>query len=250
VTRSQANDGHEDFIMSIQSNTFCWQGISTDVATGTPFYSQVMGWDVADSEAGAVFVGPGGAVAHIQPLMDGTPAHWCTYLAVDDLDASTAAAGEQGAILVPPTALPAGRFSLVVTPSGAAFALYEADAADEQAKPGPGSLHWVELHSTSVDTDLAWFQEVFGIGHAVQQMPSGPYTVLQAGGANRGGVVPARTDRAVFFPWVQVADVAATVAAVRAHDGAVITDVFEEAIGRMAVVADPSGAVFGVIQPA
>lgn len=234
--------------MSIQSNTFCWQGISTDVATGTPFYEKVLGWKTETSPSGTMFVGPGGAVAHIQPPMDGAPAHWCAYLAVDDLEARTQAAGEQGSVLVPPTDLPAGRFSLVTTPSGASFGLYTSADSDEQAKPGPGSIHWVELHSKMVDADLAWFDAVFGFTNSTMEMPSGPYHVLEADGEKRGGVTTA-DDRSAFLPWVEVADIDASVAAVRGNAGTVNTDVFEHPIGRMAVVADPSGAVFGMIQP-
>ena len=178
-----AADGHEDFIMSIQSNIFCWQGISTDVDRGTAFYSNVLGWDLAAQGAGpSTFVAPGGEVAHIQPAENGPPA-WCPYLSVDDVDASTAVAAEKGGkLVVPPTDLPAGRFSIVTTPSGAAFGLYQSVESDAMAKPGPGSIHWVELQSTAPDADVAWLKSVFGFSDRVQDMAGGPYHVLEANG--------------------------------------------------------------------
>ncbi len=247
-----AADGPEDFMMSIQSNTFCWYGISTDIDSGTAFYKSVLGWNLAaDSDGPPVFVAPGGAVAHLQAPDNGPPS-WCSYWAVDDVDASTAMAAEhRGTILVPPTDLPVGRFSIVTTPSGAAFGLYQAAEGDAMAAPGPGTIHWVELHSTAPDNDLAWLRSVFGVTSRVQQMAAGPYHLLESDGASVGGVTTSQMERSVFMAWVQVADLDATVAEVSAHGGTTVTRAFADpAVGRMAVVADPSGATFGLIQPA
>lgn len=238
--------------MNIQDNTFCWHGISTDVDQGKSFYASVLGWDVAsDGGDSPMFVAPGGAVAHLQPP-EGGPPSWCSFLSVADLDASTAlAAAQGGVILVPPTDLPVGRFSVITTPSGAAFGLYQAAEQDELAAPGPGSIHWVELHSTTPDEDTAWLASVFGFSHRLQQMAAGPYHVLEADGEPRGGVMRAASDRSAFVAWVQVEDLDATTAKVGAHGGTIVTEAFADPkVGRMAVVADPSGATFGLIQPA
>lgn len=238
--------------MSIQSNTFCWHGISTDVATGTPFYTKVLGWDfTADGDGSPMFVAPGGAVAHIQPPDNGPPS-WCSFLSVDDLDASTALARDQGgSVLMPPTDLPVGRFSVITTPSGAVFGLYQGADEDAVATPGPGSIHWVELQSTAPGADVAWLSSVFGFSSRVDEMAKGPYHVLEADGVPRGGVTASTVDASVFTAWVQVADLDATLAKVGAHGGKTLTDTFADpAVGRMAVVSDPSGATFGLVQPA
>ena len=50
---------------------------------------------------------------------------------------------------------------------------------------------------------------------------------------------------------IQVDDLDATLGRVGEHGGRSVSDTFEDpAVGRMAVVADPSGATFGLIQPA
>jgi len=247
-----AADGHEDFIMSIQSNTFCWHGISTDMDQGKAFYPGVLGWDVrADSDGAPMFVAPGGAVAHLQAPESGPPS-WCSFLSVDDVDASTALAAEQGStVLVQPTDLPAGRFSVVTTPSGAVFGLYQATEEDAVAAPGPGSIHWVELQSTTPGQDVAWMRSVFGFSSRVEEMAAGPYHVLEADGVPRGGVTSSPIDASVFVAWVQTDDLDATLAKVGAHGGKTVTETFADpAVGRMAVVSDPSGATFGLVQPA
>lgn len=246
-----AADGREDIIMSIERNIFCWHGISTDLEQAGSFYSNVLGWQVTVDPGGApVCVAPGGAVAHLQAPENGPPS-WCTFLSVDDLDASTALAAKHGSsVLVPPTDLPAGRFSVVTTPSGAVFGLYQAVAADEMAAPGPGTIHWVELRSTSVDDDLAWFASVFGFSHRTQEHGSGPYRVLEANGVSRGGVTTS-ADVSAFVAWVEVDDLDATLARVDDHGGRTVVGAHPDPmVGRKAVVADPGGASFGLVQPA
>lgn len=246
-----ANDGPEDNLMSIQDHTFCWHGIATDIEKGKAFYTGALGWKVeADGEGAPMFVGPGGAVAHIQAPEAGPPA-WCSFLSVEDVDASTAkATAHGGTLLVEPTNLPAGRFSVVTTPTGAVFGLYQAVDKDELAKPGPGSIHWVELQSTAPQTDIDWLKGVFGFSHKTEDMAMGPYHVLEANGEARGGVSTSAIDRSVFIAWVEVADLDQTLAKVNAHGGKTLTDTFgDPAVGRMAVVSDPSGATFGLVQP-
>lgn len=239
--------------MTISKNIFCWQGIATHPETGPDFYRAVLGWQVAAESGGPpVFIAPGGAVAHLASL-DNAPPSWCAYLSVDDLDASTTLAAKHGGVVVvPPTDLPAGRFSMVTTPSGAAFALYQSAESDELASPGPGSLHWVELHSPAPDADVAWLSAVFGFTSRTQTQPDGEtYRVLQADGEDRGGVTRASGERSFFLPWVEVADLDETVANVSSNGGRSLGQPFaDDSVGRMAMVSDPSGAVFGVVQPA
>jgi predicted enzyme related to lactoylglutathione lyase len=50
------------------------------------------------------------------------PAHWAVYFAVADADATVAKVTELGgAVVVPPTDIPQGRFAMLVDPQGAAF---------------------------------------------------------------------------------------------------------------------------------
>lgn len=238
-------------IMHIPTHTFCWHGLSTEADAATPFYASVLGWTItADGDGGPVCSGPGGAVAHIQPVGDG-PAHWCSYLAVEDVDASTARVQQAGGtVLVPPTDLPVGRFSVVTTPTGAAFGLYQPDASDALAEPGPGSVHWVELHSPTPEADRDWLGAMFGFEARTQPMGSGPYHVLLADGEARGGVMASKIGHASFLAWVEVDDLDAALAKVQPHGGATVEAPFSDpAVGRMAVVSDPAGAVFGLVQP-
>jgi hypothetical protein len=93
-------------------------------------------------------------------------------------------------------------------------------------------------------------RSVFGFDVCEEQRASGPYHLLVKDGSDRGGVTASRSGVSAFVPWVEVAEVASVVEAVGEHGGRVVLGPFEDPDdGRKAVVADPAGAVFGVVTP-
>jgi uncharacterized protein len=75
------------------------------------------------------------AVAGMMPMPDmvpaEVPAHWLVYFATDDTEATVAKASALGAtVLVPPTDIPPGRFSVLDDPDGAAFAVIKLAPTD------------------------------------------------------------------------------------------------------------------------
>jgi predicted enzyme related to lactoylglutathione lyase len=67
--------------------------------------------------------GIGGAM---KPPMDGMPAVWGVYFAVDDCDkAAEVAAANGGTVMQPPTDIPPGRMAVIVDPAGAVFNVLE-----------------------------------------------------------------------------------------------------------------------------
>lgn len=249
--------------MPYQNLKFCWHGIiTTDVERAKAFYTETLGWSVMTVPMGAseatMFAAAGIPRLHVSPPhMPGMPSHWENYLRVADVDASTRAARANGGqVLVPPTDIPPGRFSVVTSPSGAALSLFhEADpAASENPPPGPGAIHWTELMSTNLDADLAWLRATLGV--TTQEMPidgGGTYYILNGESGPFGGAMQSMHAEAPahWLTWVEVDDADAALERVKRHGGAAMTPVMDmKDIGRMAVVADPTGGVFGVITPA
>src|SRR5258705_5605421 len=63
----------------------------------------------------------GGAM---KPPMDGMPAAWGVYFAVDDADkAAETTAARGGSVIQQPTDIPSGRFAVLVDPAGAFFSV-------------------------------------------------------------------------------------------------------------------------------
>lgn len=116
------------------AGTFCWNEVlTTDTAAAGPFYSGLFGWESREMDMGpagtyTIFANNGkDCCGMMKNPQEGIPSHWLSYIAVDDVDASTSKAESLGAqVYVPPTDIPnIGRFSVVADPTGAVFGLYK-----------------------------------------------------------------------------------------------------------------------------
>ncbi len=126
---------HKGAELKNEPGTICWAELNTrDTTAAMAFYASVFGWD-AESEAmgdmtytvwkldGEPFGGMMEMGGHFPPEV---PAHWLTYFSVADADATVSSAADLGAtVVVPVTAIEPGRFSVLIDPAGAAFAIIQ-----------------------------------------------------------------------------------------------------------------------------
>ncbi len=120
-----------------------------------------------------------------------------------------------------------------------------------------GLFGWVDLVTTDVDAAKAFYSGMFGWDLEDMPTPMGPsYTMCSLGGkmvAGMGPQPPGMAEQGAPSMWnsyVIVEDLDATCVAVEAAGGVVVMpamDVMTQ--GRMAMIADPSGAVCGLWQP-
>lgn len=106
---------------------FVWFHNSSDKPSdSSSFYQQLLGWTPSAGPGGmTMLAGDGGPFAGIAPN-DGGAAGWIPFAQVDNVDAATLAAQRLGAtVLSPKTRGPAGEFSIVRDPGGAAVALWQ-----------------------------------------------------------------------------------------------------------------------------
>lgn len=118
-------------------NSFCWNELmTTDTAKDGDFYAGLFGWAKDTQNFGpleyTMFSNgdrPAGGMLKITPDMGPIPPNWLVYFSVDDCDAKTQKANDLGAkTMKPPDDIPGiGRFSILVDPQGAAFALIKLD---------------------------------------------------------------------------------------------------------------------------
>ncbi|MFF8726895.1 VOC family protein [Streptomyces sp. NPDC015171] len=114
-----------------EAGALIWNELHTsDVGAATAFYGEALGIGIqplegADSywelQVGGRTVGGATRLAEDPP---GTPPHWLTYFAVDDVDSTADALIRGGGnVLVPPFDMMAGRMTVVTDPQGAPFAM-------------------------------------------------------------------------------------------------------------------------------
>jgi predicted enzyme related to lactoylglutathione lyase len=250
-------------IESYVQGTPSWVELVTpDQGASRDFYGSLFGWSFDDhdmGEMGHYYIGTveGDEVAGVSgqmPGMEGHPAFWGVYLACDDVDATTAkveAAGgkvEAGPFDVNEN----GRMSALVDPTGARINLWQAkETIGTQRANEPGTPIWNECMTPDIPRAVAFYAEILGMGTEAMEMDEGSYTVLtdvngrQIGGAMNPPMEGVPPHWNVYF---NTADVDASVAKTLELGGTVVAPAFDvTGVGRMAVLADPQGAMFNLM---
>ena len=182
----------------------------------------------------------------------GAPPMWNTYLAVDSVDEATAkveAAGGKVA-MAPFDVMDAGRMAFVIDPAGAAVALWQANQhIGATLVNEPGAITWNELVTDDPGV-VMFYQRVVGLSTSKVDMGGGEYTMFEASGQQVGGSMAPQMPGVPnhWHVYFAVADADAAAAKVTELGGSILVAPFDMPVGRMAVVSDPQGTVFSIIQ--
>jgi predicted enzyme related to lactoylglutathione lyase len=239
--------------------------VTPDLAAAKTFYGGLFGWTFRDI--------PLGDTAFAQALLDGHPVAglfqrpvkagehrqpaWLGFISTTDVDATTKLAVEHGAkLLFGPHDIPAlGRDAVLADPQGAVFAVLASSSGDPpDVLAAPGDWIWASLITTTPDTDAAFYQTLFD--YDVFELPADPgaqHLLLASGNYARASVnslpggVPNLHPH--WLQFVRVGDAVATAAKVTALGGRVLVEPrVDRQGGKVAVVADPLGAPFGLLE--
>jgi predicted enzyme related to lactoylglutathione lyase len=251
-------------IEAYRAGTPCWVDVSSpDLEATAAFYTTLFGWSAeraVEPEAGGytMFLQDGSAVAAAAPNRDDWPVMWNTYVASDDVDA-TATAVEQagGRLLMPPfDVMGFGRMTFAFDPAGASFGVWQAGTHHgAQLVNEPVSLAWSELSTPDEGVAQAFYGAVFGweperLGEGDRNAPF-VYTLEKIDGRPVAGVMKAGAQRehlpSAWTAYFAVADADAIAGQASALGARVVAAATDSPYGRMAVLADPHGAVFAVI---
>jgi hypothetical protein len=116
-----------------EPGAIAWNELNTrDLAAAKDFYGTVFGWDFETEDMGeagsyttiSLDGNPVGGILDMveREVPEMVPPHWQLYFAVEDTDATVAAAeASGGGVMVPPMEVPAGRFAILTDPHGASF---------------------------------------------------------------------------------------------------------------------------------
>ncbi|MEJ2887516.1 VOC family protein [Actinomycetospora aeridis] len=233
----------------------CWAELDTgdgaDAETVAAFYGGVLGWSLddgvlADHQERVAWCGDHAIAAFGSPGAAAPPA-WTLYLAVDDVDAAAEQVEELGGQVLhgPEDDRAGGRLLVALDAGGAVVGLWE---SDERERPdGPGSLCWAEAASAEPGTTRTFYREL--LGWRWEEDGAGPGRL--AGHGDDGpvaGLGLAGDALPHWLPVFAVADVDAAVGAAEAAGGSVVAPVDTGPRGRTATLADPAGALVGVLE--
>jgi predicted enzyme related to lactoylglutathione lyase len=248
---------------------FSWVELATtDQAAAKTFYSRLFGWAVDDSPVGpgetySMFTLEGRHTGAAYTMREderqmGIPSHWNLYVTVRSADAVAGrVAGLGGKVLVPPfDVMDVGRMAVIQDPTGAVLALWEARKHIGTGIAGvPNTLCWADLNTPDRDRVEPFYTGLFGWTFGKEDAdPAHAYWHIKNGEEYIGGLPPAAHQQPGVPPhWLVYFEVASCDASAEQAKqlGArwYLPPTSFEHVGRMAVIADPQGAVFALFEP-
>jgi len=252
------------------AGAFNWVDLmTTDHPGARAFYTGLFGWDARDQPAGeagvyTMFLSDGRPVAgsgeyRSDQLAQGLRTVWTSYVTVENADASVDKAVRLGGNVLMPAmdVMAAGRMAMIAGPTGEAFGIWQdGNHAGAGKFNEPVSLTWNELATTNPEAAEAFYTGLFGWTTEVSHAGAAPYIVFKNGDRANGGmygmtgVVPKGVSPH-WLPYFAVADTG--VAVVRCTDlgGQLVSGPMDvPGAGRMAILADPQGGSFCVLEAA
>ncbi|HEV7679831.1 MAG TPA: VOC family protein [Candidatus Dormibacteraeota bacterium] len=243
------------------THTPAWVDVaSDDVAASVSFYSGMFGWAApatADAAGYRLLTLRERVVAGIRPRVAGeTRPVWTVGLAVAELGGECERVLAAGGSVVAPSldAAGAGRLAVVRDPEGAPFGLWQAGALPGvELANEPGTWCWNEVLSGDLDAAIAFYGGLFGWN--AERMPREDAVYYELRPAERAvtGLMPVADRWATPMAphWVVyfvVESCDAAVARAEALGGEVLAPAVDVPVGRFAILADPAGAMFAVVQ--
>lgn len=241
---------------------FVWADLVTDdVAAASRFYGQLFGWTfqdvggylIADNDGNPV----GGIFQRPRPQDPSALPRWFGYISVANIEhAKKAVIQGGGKVLAEAKKLPKrGEQAVFADAEGALFGVIRSTSGDpEDFLADPGDWIWIQLLSRDGHKAAEFYRAVGGyaiVANAETNRLSD--YVLTSEGYARATVRTIRTDdpkvRPTWLPFVRVKDVNETVAKAKQLGGKVLIEANPDLFGgKVAVLADPTGAAVGVLE--
>ena len=237
--------------------------VTPDLDGAKRFYGGLFGWQFRDVES----AGKDYSVAFLEErpvagLVQRTvrngeqrqPA-WLTFIAVKDADAAERMAIAHGAkALSPARTYPhRGRQAVLADPQGAVFAVLASASGDPpDYLAAPGDWIWSSLQTADAGTDAAFYQTLFNYEVFDASSDDGrEHVVLSSDDFARASINTLSGDHRHphWLNFVRVADMNQAIAKVTSLGGRILVEPhIDNQGGNLALVADPAGAVFGLLE--
>jgi predicted enzyme related to lactoylglutathione lyase len=245
------------------TNKPAWVDLATtDAGAARDFYSKLFGWGIEVSEdpqygGYATAKLDDKSVAGIGPKQEGdpSPTAWSLYIGTDDIDALGKKVEDAGGSVVaqPFDVGDQGRMAVFSDPSGAIISGWQAAEMSQFVAGVPNAFGWAELNARGLEPAVGFYEAVFGWTHSTSPIGDGQdYTEFEHDGQPIVGAlemdpqVPAETP-SYWLVYFTVDDVDARFERAIELGGREMVGPQDMPGGRFAIVSDPQGAAFGIL---
>ncbi len=240
----------------------CWADLLTsDPDKSRAFYGELLGWtseDAGEDYGGYINFSKDGQMVAGSMRNDGqsgSPDVWSIYLRSNDAKETVDAAQAHGGQVIVPAmdVMELGTMAVITDAGQAAIGVWQPGLHRGFGVLGePGTPAWFELHTRDYDASVDFYQQVFGWDtHVMSDAPEFRYTTLGEGDEQRAGIM----DAANFLPdgvpshwsvYFAVENTDATLTKAVGLGATVVRPAEDSPYGRLAQIADPTGAMFKV----
>lgn len=240
---------------------FVWFDLfTTDMTMASNFYDALFGWDFERTQEFnpriKTIYHRGKAIGNmIGQEPEKGRSHWLSYMSTLDVDATLElAVSVGGTVKMAAKDMPdRGRVGVVSDPQGGLVGLVTSDVGDPTDKAGGPTNVWMgcELWTTDVDGATAFYKRLGGYGVSEVDVQGKKYVLLTKRGRHRAGIVPTQWKDMTpeWIPYIAVDNLLSILTRVEKYGGKVLTSPdMSTPEGRVALIADPSGAIVGVHQ--
>jgi predicted enzyme related to lactoylglutathione lyase len=235
--------------------------MTPDAEASRSFYGDLFGWtaEVGSEEFGGYFNfhRDGEPIAGGMPNNDpNTPNGWSVYLASDDAQATVdKVAANGGQVLVPPMPVgDLGTMAVLIDAGQASIGVWQPGLHKGFTVIGEAnSPAWFELHTRAYEASVRFYENVFGWNtHVASDEPTFRYTTFGEGEDQHAGIMDASAMLPEGVPsrwsiYFGVEDTDKAVARVAELGGSTVRAPEDSPYGRLAEVADPTGATFKLV---
>lgn len=254
-----------------EPGTFSWVDLTTtDPDAAKRFYGDLFGWEYDDKPAdGSVYsmarrydADVAGVYGQQQrERAQGVPSHWNNYVSTADADGAAARAKELGgSVLIEPFDIyEAGRMAVLADPAGAVFCVWQPRRHIGSSHVNDaGCLTWNELSTSGAERAQSFYSALFGWRFdAIEAGDGPPYWIIAYDGAAKGRnggmreLSAEETEASVppnWMPYFTVDSVQTTSEQAKASGASILYGPVPIGEGVIAVLKDPTGAMFGLFE--
>lgn len=241
---------------------------TSDLDAATTFYVDLFGWKYDDAlmsdnpnDIYRMFTQNGKVVCAVSKQMAevaqaGVPPMWNVYFTVADVDLKAKEAeAAGGSLLMPPfDVFDSGRMTVISDPAGGVISLWQPkESIGSYVMHEPNTLDWPEGGSTDVAKAKAFYQQVMGWTSEDMDMgmdDGSKYTLYSNDGEYVAGMMPSMMPMSYWSLYFMVDDCKGMTDRARSLGAQVMVDCqVAEGVGTFSMLADPQGAMFGIIEP-